>query len=261
MVRDEANPADAANAAADAAAGAAGPPAGAPAAPLPSPSRRRARERRSAGGGRSLLLMIVAFGVLLWLHQQDLQARHRQAWQRDHGRTARSGVATRSYADPVDRFVAETLAAARDAARRLRPTALQPLPLASFGLPSDFRLCQELVAELARAPVFVPGQAQKLAALGRPVLLAAVAQMQGLDYADAVDRLAATHLAALLARCAALDALAVETVGDFVGDADSCRLQALADAWRRFALQFAGDEARFQALLRARRRTDHGGER
>ncbi|MBL8731940.1 MAG: hypothetical protein JNN13_06190 [Planctomycetes bacterium] len=255
MVQHAAQPANAANDAAGR------PPAAAPP-PLAGRSarRRRPKARRPAGSARSLLLLGLAFIALLWLQERDLEARHREAWQRDQDREARHRLLTREYADPVDHFVAEALAAARVALRRGRPTPLQPLPLQAFELPSDFRLCQELVAGLARGVAFVPAQAQKLAALGRPALLAAVAQLQELDYDDAGHRVAATRLLALLARCAGLDALAVDAGGDFVSDADCCRLQALAAAWRQFAVQFAGDEASFAAVLR-RRTLAAGSER
>ncbi|MBL8727022.1 MAG: protein kinase, partial [Planctomycetes bacterium] len=164
--------------------------------------------------------------------------------------TARTTV--RGLDRQLEQFVSGVQRSARTAVQRSRPTALRPLDPAAVAAPADFALYRDQLQQLADAPSFTVGHAKKLERLGRPAVLAAVAMLQDYDYEDLRHCRRAANLHGFLGHALAIDGLGVEASGFDPTPAETCRFQAVADGWRRFAEQFACDDDRFDEMLRAR---------
>jgi hypothetical protein len=160
----------------------------------------------------------------------------------------RSGATTTSSATPFEQQVQNVAKNARTAAQRERRTDLRPLDLARLGADRDVTACATLVRQFARSPQFSAPLADRLEQLGRPAFLASLGYLRELDYEDAGDCRAATHVLNLLGQFVGTDALDVEMAGSEPCTADTCRYEASVDGWFRLAQQYAADDAAFAAL-------------
>jgi len=148
--------------------------------------------------------------------------------------------------------VAAAVKATRQAVQKRQQPALRDLDGRRLQLPPDLDGCREMVDALASADVFSPGYATKLERQGRAAFLAAVAMLQDLDYEGLDDCQRAANVHQLLQQMTAVQGLAADRPDCEPSELDICRFHAIADGWRKFAEQFAKDDAEFRSLLVAK---------
>ncbi|MEO6595358.1 MAG: serine/threonine-protein kinase [Planctomycetota bacterium] len=225
-----------------------------------------AAARRGRGAGPIMLLVLVGglgflfFGVTA-VRSYGTQARLAQVGAQRAAVTVQRSSSSSSLSSKVEQFVGSVQKSMRSVSSRKKSPELQELDRKVTATVSDFAACSSLVNVLARSPSFSPGHAQKLERLGRAAFLAGVSMLQGLDYDEAEHCQRAAILHQFLAHVTAVDGLSIAAKNNEPSRTDSCRFAVVADAWRRFAEQFAASDEDYQHLLVVKGKVGAGVDR
>ncbi len=126
---------------------------------------------------------------------------------------------------------------------------LQPLDPMRVRMPKDLALFADELARFVDGPFADPTAQQELVRHGYPTVVAAVAALQELDYADLRACAKACRLHSLLAEITGVEGLEPEEPLADPDEPTIRRFRAAAVAWRRVLERHARDESSFSALL------------
>jgi hypothetical protein len=144
---------------------------------------------------------------------------------------------------------AKVLADGLSAAQRSRPQDLHEVDFDRVEIPDDYSAYVEMLDPLANAPQFVPALAAQIRKLGRPVMVAAVARLQELNYAGVRECQTAVNLQLLLADMTGLKSLVVKVKEVQPSMREVCMFHAVADGWRVIVERYAATDRQYGELL------------
>lgn len=162
------------------------------------------------------------------------------------------GPTTPGSGNAFDQFLNGVHQNVRTTVQKQRRTALREVDEDMFGLPRDFALYKAQLRELAKAPQWSKGMAQRLERLGRIGFVAGVVMLHDLDHDDADDLAQVVNLQRFLGEASGIEGLAHQLSGNDPDASDACRSLAMTDAWRRVAERFARTEIAWSQLLASR---------
>ena len=219
-------------------------------APLSKRQRRREAGRASSRRGRSIAGLLVLLGGIFFMFSLVVPTRlQRETTITAYPDVSSAPVRANSIKNLARLQASTALARGRRAAQQNRPQVLHELNLSAVQVPEDFHAYREVLKPLAESPRFVPALATRAEQLGRPVMIAAVAMLQELDYHDGLACQKAENLQRLLAQMTGVDKLVVEVTGRNPSPSELCMLHAVADGWRMIAEQCAANDRVYQELL------------
>lgn len=150
----------------------------------------------------------------------------------------------------LQRLLVSLQSSVQTAERTQRRTTLRELDRGLRTQP-DVEQARAQLEVLAVQESLSPTVAKRLERQARAAVLAAVDQLQRLDFKTELDCHRGAQLLQLLGSLTAIDGLSAEAPDQAPSKRITARFSAAADAWRRLAEQFAGCDADFEGLLRA----------
>ena len=156
---------------------------------------------------------------------------------------------SRTLLEAVNQQAAKVLANGFSAAQRNRPQDLREVDFERVEIPDDYSDYVEMLDPLAKSTPFVPALATRIGRLGRPAMVAAVARLQELNYADVLECQMAANLQRLLAQMTGIKTLVVKVNGVQPSAREICMFHAVADGWRVIAERYAATDRQYGELL------------
>jgi hypothetical protein len=219
------------------------------------PASRRSRRTRGGSGaklGVLIALAVISIGYLLYegkrssnLVSHDIA----QAIGTEATVTEVKMLMPRTLREGLYQQTAKVLADGLSAAQRSRPQDLHEVDFDRVEIPDDYSAYVEMLDPLANAPQFVPALAARIRKLGRPVMVAAVARLQELNYAGVRECQTAVNLQLLLADMTGLKSLVVKVKEVQPSMREICMFHAVADGWRVIAERYAATDRQYAELL------------